>query len=31
LFFKGQEECGNKWKETLSAETLVAVALLRKS
>ncbi len=31
LFFKGQEECGNKWKETLSAETLVAVALLRKN
>jgi hypothetical protein len=31
LFFKGQEECGHKWKETLSAETLVAVALLRKN
>lgn len=31
LFFKGQEECGNKWKVTLSAETLVALALLRKN
>jgi len=31
LFFKGQEESANKWKEVLSAETLVAVAKLRKA
>ncbi len=31
LFFKGQEESANKWKEVLSAETIVAVAKLRKA
>lgn len=31
LFFKGQEECANKWREALSAETLVAVSLLKKN
>ncbi len=31
LFFKGQEESAKKWKEVLSAETLVAVAKLRKA